>query len=262
VTSLDALPPEERKKARRAGKASWSRPMLATLTHHHFSSRDWIYERKLDGERVIAVRAGRSARLYSRNQLSLDGAYPEVAEALASQHAGDFTIDGEVVAFEGNRTSFARLQRRMQTRDPEQARRSGVTVYYYVFDLLHADGYDITRLPLRWRKRLLRQLLSYLDPLRFTTHRNTEGERFHEEACRNGWEGLIAKHADSSYVHQRSTDWLKFKCVNRQEFVIGGYTDPAGSRQELGALLIGYYEGRSPALRREGRHRLRRAHSW
>jgi bifunctional non-homologous end joining protein LigD len=216
--------------------------MLATLTHHHFSSRDWIYERKLDGERVIAVRAGRSARLYSRNQLSLDGAYPEVAEALASQHAGDFTIDGEVVAFEGNRTSFARLQRRMQTRDPEQARRSGVTVYYYLFDLLHADGYDITRLPLRWRKRLLRQLLSYLDPLRFTTHRNTEGERFHEEACRNGWEGLIAKHADSSYVHQRSTDWLKFKCVNRQEFVIGGYTDPAGSRQELGALLIGYYE--------------------
>lgn len=241
VSLLDDLPAEERKKARRSGRADWSQPMLATLTHHHFSSRDWIYERKLDGERVIAVRAGRSAQLYSRNQLRIDGAYPEVAEALEGQDAQDFAVDGEVVAFEGSRTSFARLQRRMQTRDPEQARRSGAAVYYYVFDVVHVGGHDVTGLPLRWRKRLLRRLLAYRDPLRFTTHRNTEGERFLEDACSKGWEGLIAKRADSTYVHTRSTDWLKFKCVNRQEFVIGGYTEPSGSRQEFGALLIGYY---------------------
>jgi DNA ligase D-like protein (predicted ligase) len=242
VSLLDDLPPEERKKIRRSGKAAWAPPMLATLTHQHFSSRDWIYERKLDGERVIAVRPGRSAELYSRNHLRIDGAYPEIAEAVESQNVDDFTIDGEVVAFEGNQTSFARLQRRMQTRDPEQARRSGVAVYYYVFDVLYVDGHDITGLPLRWRKRLLRRLLTYADPLRFTTHRNTEGERFHAVACRRGWEGVIAKRAESIYVHTRSTDWLKFKCVNSQEFVIGGYTDPAGSRVGFGALLIGYYD--------------------
>jgi bifunctional non-homologous end joining protein LigD len=242
VSLLDDLPPEERKKIRRAGGAAWSPPMLATLTHKHFSSREWIYERKLDGERAIAVRAGRSANVYSRHQLELDATYPELVEALERETADDFTIDGEVLAFDGRVTSFALLQRRMQTRDPEQARRSGIGIYYYVFDLLHLDRHDVTNLPLRWRKRLLRRLLTYDDPLRFTPHRNTAGERFYEEACRKRWEGLIAKRAESTYVHKRSTDWLKFKCVNRQEFVIGGYTDPAGSREGFGALLIGYYE--------------------
>ncbi|HMG25653.1 MAG TPA: non-homologous end-joining DNA ligase [Acidimicrobiia bacterium] len=217
--------------------------MLATLTDHHFSSRDWIYERKLDGERVVGVRSGRSTGLFSRSRQGLDGAYPEIVDALDAQHARDFTVDGEVVAFEGATTSFSRLQRRMQTRDPEHARRSGVAVYYYVFDVLHVDGYNVTGLSLRSRKRILRALLSYGGSLRFTPHRNTEGERFYEEACRKRWEGLIAKRAESTYVHRRSPDWLKFKCVNSQEFVIGGFTEPAGSRNELGALLIGYYDG-------------------
>jgi DNA ligase D-like protein (predicted ligase) len=217
--------------------------MLATLTDDYFSSRDWVYERKLDGERVIAARFGRSTNLYSRSRQVIDGAYPEIVDALRRQSARDFTVDGEVVAFEGATTSFSRLQRRMQTRDPEQARRSGIAVYYYVFDVLHVDGYDVTGLSLRSRKRVLRALLSYGGPLRFTPHRNTEGERFYEEACRKRWEGLIAKRAESTYVHRRSPDWLKFKCVNSQEFVIGGFTDPTGSRSELGALLIGYYDG-------------------
>jgi bifunctional non-homologous end joining protein LigD len=217
--------------------------MLATLTDHYFSRPDWIYERKLDGERVIGVRSGRSTTLFSRSRQVLDGAYPEVVDALSTQRARDFTIDGDVVAFEGSATSFSRLQRRMQTRDPEQARRSGVAVYYYVFDVLHVDGYDVTELSLRTRKRLLRALLSYDGPLRFTTHRNTQGERFYEEACRRRWEGLIAKRAEATYVHRRSPDWLKFKCVNSQELVVGGFTEPTGSRQEFGALLIGYYDG-------------------
>ena len=217
--------------------------MLATLTDHYFSSRDWIYERKLDGERVLGVRSGRSTHLYSRSRQVVDGAYPEIADTLSAQRARDFTVDGEVVAFEGSATSFSRLQRRMQTRDPEQSQRSGVAVYYYVFDVLHVDGYDVTGLSLRFRKRVLRALLSYGGSLRFTPHRNTEGERFYEEACRKRWEGLVAKRAESTYVHRRSPDWLKFKCVNSQEFVIGGFTEPAGTRKELGALLIGYYDG-------------------
>jgi bifunctional non-homologous end joining protein LigD len=243
VVDLEDLPRTERAKIHRAGAASWSPPMLATLTNHPFSSPDWIYERKLDGERVVGVRSGRATSLYSRSRQVLDGAYPEIVDALRAQRAADFTIDGEVVAFEGASTSFARLQRRMQTRDPEQARHSGVTVYYYVFDVLHVDGYDVTALPLRSRKRLLRSLLAYSGSLRFTPHRNTEGEHFYEEACRKRWEGLIAKRAESTYVHRRSLEWLKFKCVNSQEFVIGGFTEPAGSRSEFGALLIGYYDG-------------------
>lgn len=242
MSLLDDLPPEERLKIRDVGSATWSPPMLATLTHEHFSNPDWIYERKLDGERVIAVRAGRSVTAYSRNQLDLSGTYPELVEALARESVDDFTIDGEVVAFDGSVTSFEMLQRRMQTRDPEQARRSGVAIYYYLFDVLHVDRHDVTGLPLRWRKRLLRRLLNFDDPLRFTPHRNTVGELYFEQACRKRWEGLIAKRAESVYVHKRSPDWLKFKCVNSQEFVIGGYTDPAGSREGFGALLIGYYE--------------------
>jgi bifunctional non-homologous end joining protein LigD len=243
MSILDIIPASDRTKIRRAGKAGWSQPMLATLTDHYFSSHDWIYERKLDGERVIGVRVGRSAKLYSRSQQTIDGAYPEIVDALGLQQAEDFTVDGEVVAFDGTTTSFSRLQRRMQTRDPERARRSGVAVYYYIFDVLHVAGYDVTGVPLRSRKRLLRALLAYADPLRLTSHRNTEGERFYAEACRKRWEGLVAKRADSTYAHVRSPDWLKFKCVNGQEFVVGGYTDPVGSRKEFGALLIGYYDG-------------------
>lgn len=251
MSVLDDLTPADRAGIRRTGSAKWASPMLATLTDHYFSSRDWIYERKFDGERMLGVRSARSTHLFSRSQQVLDGAYPEIADALSAQGVRDFTVDGEVVAFEGSSTSFSRLQRRMQTRDPEQARQSGVAVYYYVFDVLRVDGYDVTGLSLRSRKRVLRSLLSYGGPLRFTTHRNTEGQRFYEEACRKRWEGVIAKRAESTYVHRRSPDWLKFKCVNSQELVIGGFTEPAGTRKELGALLIGYYDGK--ALRYAGK---------
>jgi bifunctional non-homologous end joining protein LigD len=131
----------------------------------------------------------------------------------------------------------------MQLRDPDQARRSGVAVYLYLFDVLHAAGYDLTGLELRQRKAVLRRLLAFHDPLRFTPHRNADGEAYWRQACRKGWEGVIAKRADAPYAPGRSGDWLKFKCVNQQELVIGGYTDPKGSRHGLGALLLGYYRG-------------------
>jgi bifunctional non-homologous end joining protein LigD len=208
-------------------------PMKAVLTDERFSDPDWIFERKLDGIRCIAIKAEQRVRLLSRNHLSLNSRFPEIVEALESDPATQFVVDGEVVAFDGTQTSFARLQQRGER---------PVSVFYYVFDVLHAGGEDTTALPLRERKALLRTLLGFHGPVRLTPHRNRDGEALFREACRKGWEGLIAKRADSPYVQGRSRDWLKFKCSAEQELVIGGYTPPKGSRTDLGALLLGYYE--------------------
>jgi bifunctional non-homologous end joining protein LigD len=236
---LDTLPEELRKRLKRCEQPYRMRPMLATLTEKRFSDDQWIFERKFDGERCIAFRKGNEVRLLSRNRKRLNETYPEIVQALAAQPGGDFILDGEVVAFDGNLTSFAKLKIRMRQDEPKE----NVPVFYYVFDLLHIEGYETTRLPLVCRKELLRQVIVFNDPLRYTEHRIGEGEKFYEEACNQGWEGIIAKEAQSPYIHSRSRHWLKFKCVNQQEFVIGGYTEPKGSRLGFGALLIGYYEG-------------------
>lgn len=237
---VDLVPESSRGRLRPAARPPAAQAMLATLTDRYFSDPGWLFERKLDGERVLAVREHGRVRLLSRNGNPVTG-YPEIVEAL-SDGSPDLLVDGEVVAFDGNQTSFARLQRRMQIADPDRARRTGVAVHYYLFDVLYADGYDLTRLPLRQRKAVLRRALRFTDPLRYTAHRNEQGERYLRQACRAGWEGLIAKRADAPYHPGRSRDWLKFKCGHEQEFVIGGFTDPAGSRIGFGALLIGYHE--------------------
>lgn len=216
--------------------------MLAVLTHERFSDPAWRFERKLDGVRCLAFRRGGDLQLRSRTRQTLDGTFPELADPLLAQTRAQFIVDGEVVAFEGAQTSFARLQRRLGIHDPARARATGVRVFYYLFDLLYLEGHDTTGLPLRARKALLRSSFTFARELRFLPHRHTHGERLSEEACRKGWEGLVAKRADAPYQHKRSRDWLKFKCVNEQEFVIGGFTDPAGARLGLGALLIGYYD--------------------
>ena len=227
----------------RSAQPDWMSPMLATLTDRRFSDPGWLFERKFDGERCLAFRAEDEIRLMSRNRLVLNSHYPEIVDALARQPHRRFVVDGEVVAFEGSRDSFAKLQRRMQLADPERSRRSGVAVFYYVFDVLHFDEFDLTGLRLRDRKAVLRKAISFGGPLRSTAHRKNDGDLYWRDACRKGWEGVIAKNADSPYVPGRSRQWLKFKCGNEQEFVIGGYTDPQGSRIGFGALLIGYYEG-------------------
>ena len=216
--------------------------MLATLTGHYFSGPEWIFERKLDGERCLAFRRGGEVRLLSRSQQHLNNTYPEIVDGLSRPGAPDVVVDGEVVAFEGNRTSFERLQQRLGITNAAEARRSPVAVFYYIFDLLYLDGYDTTALSLRDRKTLLKGALQYTDALRFTPHRNETGEAYFQFACAHGWEGLVAKRASSTYVSRRSPDWLKFKCSLGQEFVVGGFTDPAGSRVGLGALLVGYYD--------------------
>jgi bifunctional non-homologous end joining protein LigD len=219
--------------------------MLATLVGEAFSDSGWIYERKLDGERCLAYATGPDVRLYSRNGKKLNDTYPEIEEALVSSRENDYIVDGEIVAFRQGLTSFSRLQSRMQVRDREEARRLSrkVAVFYYVFDLLYVDGWDLSRVPLRQRKAVLRKVITFRGRVRYTPHRNGDGETFFREACRKEWEGVIAKKANGAYRHSRSREWLKFKCVRRQEFVVGGYSSPGGRREGFGAILVGYYSG-------------------
>jgi bifunctional non-homologous end joining protein LigD len=209
--------------------------MKAVLTDEPFDDPNWIFERKLDGIRCMAHRDdGGPVRLISRTDKDMTGQFPEVAKALEAQSAGDFVLDGEVVAFHDGITSFSRLQRRARER---------VSVFLYVFDLLRLEGRDVRDLPLRERKALLRGSLKFGGRVRYSTHRNEHGSKLFRDACRQGLEGLMAKRADSPYRSAaRSRDWLKLKCHFEQELVIGGFTAPHGSRTDFGALLVGYYE--------------------
>jgi DNA ligase D-like protein (predicted ligase) len=220
----------------------WVEPELATLTEERFADPGWVYERKLDGERCIAFADASGVRLMTRNKKSANASYPELVEALAAQAAGDFVVDGEVVAFDRAETSFALLQQRIHVGHPSAELRSRIPVYFYLFDIMFSGGTDVRERPLRERKELLRAQLSFRDPLRFTEPRTGDGVAYWKQACQDGWEGLIAKRVDAPYRAGRSRDWLKFKCVAGQEFVIGGYTDPRGTRSGFGALLLGYYD--------------------
>ncbi len=222
------------------------RPMLAVLARPAapLPGKGWIFEPKLDGQRCLAFRLGRSARLLSRNGRNISGNYPELVHALLAQPAADFIVDGEIVALKRGLPSFEALQPRMQISDPGRALRSGIKVFYYLFDLLYFEGHDITALPLELRKGMLGNVISFSGPLRATPYgRSGKGKAIFREQCRRGGEGILAKRAGSTYVQKRSPDWLKFKCAGGQEFVIGGYTEPGGAREAFGALLIGYYRG-------------------
>jgi DNA ligase D-like protein (predicted ligase) len=209
-------------------------PMKAVLSDLPFSDPDWIFERKLDGIRAIAIKDGSGVNLMSRTAHRMNDQFPELVRALEDEPSGDFIVDGEIVAFENGVTSFARLQQRA---------REHVPVFLYAFDLPRHAGKDLRPRPLRERKARLRRGLDFNGPIRFNPHRNGEhGEELYREACRKGLEGVIAKRADSPYVGGRSRDWLKLKCHAEQELVIGGFTAPKGSREEFGALLVGYYD--------------------
>jgi bifunctional non-homologous end joining protein LigD len=218
-------------------------PMKAVLADTPFSDPDWIFERKLDGIRCIAIKDGSGVSLMSRTARRMNDQFPEVVSALEREPSRDFVADGELVAFKGGVTSFARLQQRARKRVP---------VFLYVFDLPCHEGEDLRPLPLRERKARLRRALEFKGPIRFNPHRKGEhGEELFRDACRKGLEGVIAKRADSPYRGSRSRDWLKLKCHAEQELVIGGFTAPKGSRTEFGALLVGYYE--DGALRYAGK---------
>lgn len=241
-TALDVLDDDVRARLPTRGHPRWLDPMKAVLTDDRFSDPGWVFERKLDGIRLLAFRNGDQVRLLTRNRQRRNDTFPEVADALHAQPVDDVVLDCEVVAFDGDLTSFSVLQGRSQLQDPERARASGIEVYAYVFDILHLDGHDLRGLPLRDRKRVLQEALEFTDPVRFTPHRNADGEAYLRDACSRGWEGVIAKRADAPYRASRSSDWLKFKCVARQEFVVAGFTEPKGSRVGFGSLVVGYWE--------------------
>lgn len=235
---LNLLPDDLKDLARRKNQPEWTSPMLATLTDDYFSHSDWIFERKLDGERCLVFKNGDNVRLMSRNRKQLNNQYPEIA-TLFKKQKGNFIVDGEIVAFRGNVTSFSKLQGRMHRKKPDLS----VKIFYYVFDILHAGDFDLTAIPLRQRKRILKTVLDYSNGiLRLTPHRNKEGEKYLEESCKKNREGIIAKDAGSTYEHSRSKKWLKFKCVRQQELVICGYTPPQGKRTHFGALIVGFYD--------------------
>jgi DNA ligase D-like protein (predicted ligase) len=218
------------------------RLMLATLTDRRDFGDDWLLERKFDGERCVARKVGDTVRLESRTSKELTGTYPEVHAAVASQHARHLVLDGEVVAFEGEKTSFGRLQQRLGVTAPSKELLAAFPVVYCVFDLLELDGEDLRNRPLLERRARLTQTVRPRAGLQLSEAWRGDSQRRFAQACRSGWEGLIAKQADAPYSEGRSRQWLKLKCSAEQELVVGGYTDPAGSRTDFGALLVGYYE--------------------
>ena len=186
-------------------------PMAATLTQERFTGPEWVFERKFDGIRLLAFKRGREVQLLSRNRLPQ--ACPPIAQAVAALPVRELILDGEATW--------------------------GRSMTYHVFDIMWLDGRDVTSLPLDERRILLRTLplrspLQHVEPL--------DDPQPWERACREGWEGVIAKRRDSRYEQRRSPHWLKMKCEVRQAFVVGGFTDPQGTRVGLGALLVGYYE--------------------
>ena len=238
---LAALPEDARSRARKCPQPRWVPPMLATLTQERFSRKGWLFEPKWDGERCLVFGRGGDLIFFSRNEKRLNDRYPELAPAFARCATSSFIADGEIVAFRGGLTSFMELQKRMQVEHPSGSLLREVPVYLFLFDLLYLNGYDLRRVPLRYRKMLLRSAFPFGHQVRFTEHRETDGEVYYHEACRNGWEGIIAKNGDSQYVSRRTRDWLKFKCEQGQEFAVGGYTEPHGKRIGFGALLLGVY---------------------
>lgn len=195
----------------------WLEPMAATLTADRFTDPAWTFERKLDGIRLLAYKDGRDVRLWSRNRLSLTDSYPAVAKAIAGLPLKTAILDGEATGAWGRQGDAD----------------------YHVFDLLWLNGKDVTSLPLEARRARLGGIPFELPIARVLP---LDIEAPWEQACREGWEGVIAKRRDSPYEHRRSKHWLKMKCEATQELVIGGFTDPQGARVGLGALLVGYFD--------------------
>jgi bifunctional non-homologous end joining protein LigD len=220
--------------------------MLAMLSERPFSGKDWIYEVKYDGVRVLAYRQGETVELYARSGQMVTGRYPDMLNALRALPVKEFLIDGEIVAFDENgKPSFERLQARIGLTKPGDIRQamSAVPVTGIFFDCLALEGYDLRRLPLLERKECLRLLLPPLGSVRYGDHVFEHGEAFFEAASAERLEGIVAKKRNSLYAGGRSRDWIKVKCLHRQEFVIGGYTDPQGTRPYFGALHVGIYDG-------------------
>ena len=213
---------------RRVTKPRLIPPMLATLSDERALGDEWVLEHKLDGIRCIAVAVDGDVTLYTRTPRDVTARWPGIAEAVRAL-GRDLVLDGEVVGMQGD--------------EPLGFGVRGGDSALWAFDLLHLDADDLRDRPLHERRALLEATVKPGGALRLTEVLHGDSERRYREACAAGWEGLIAKVADSRYVSGRSRDWLKLKCLAEQELVVGGWTEPRGSRTGLGALLVGVYEG-------------------
>src|SRR5438876_9965802 len=219
-------------------KPRFIEPMKARLVDNPPTHGDWLYELKFDGIRAIAVKNKSKISLISRNGNRLDARFPAIAEAVKNLPVRDCVIDGEVVALdEEGRSSFQLLQALEM-----EERKSPLR--FYVFDLLQLDGKSLLGLPLAQRKDLSEKLCENIgEPIRFSGEIGSDVTKLLAEVKRRGLEGLIGKQRNSVYEPgRRSGAWIKLKCVNEQEFVIGGYTPPQGARKYFGAILVGYYD--------------------
>jgi len=222
------------------GKLRFIEAMKPRLVDTPPAAGNWIYELKFDGIRALALKSGHGVKLISRNGNALNKRFPEIAEAFSKVSAKECAIDGEVVALDAEgRSSFQLLQ----SREMEGA---NAPIYFYAFDLLQLEGRSLTNVPLERRKRMLKQVCDESDEaIRYSAEIGGEPKKLLAEVKRRGLEGIIGKQRDSIYEPgARSGAWIKLKCLNEQEFVIGGFTPPAGSRQNFGALLVGYYDGK------------------
>lgn len=219
--------------------------MLATLHHEGaFDDEAWIFEKKFDGMRCLVFFDGKNVRLLSRNKKKLNDQYPEIAEQIPKMSGKSFVLDGEIVVDQGKMDSFSKLQKRMQVKDPSSKLKKKYPVTLHVFDILYFDGKKLTDKPLLERKKILKKL-SFPSKVAYTRHETESGKAYLKKMSRQGYEGAIAKEKNSRYLSSRSKKWLKLKCHKGQEFVIGGYTDPKGSRTGFGALLLGVYKNGS-----------------
>jgi len=220
-------------------------PMLAESVEQPFDGAEWLFEIKWDGYRAIAFIQDGKVRLVSRNQNDLTPRYPELKDLAQSIKAKNAILDGEVVALDDEgRASFSLMQQRTGFRPggKRAAANAGVPVLYYAFDLLYLDGYDWRHVPLEERKRKLQSLVVTGEALRYSDHYAEQGKALFEMARKKGLEGVVAKKRASFYEERRSREWLKIKIRHRLECVVGGFTEPEGSRAHFGSLVLGLYD--------------------
>ncbi|HXM62732.1 MAG TPA: non-homologous end-joining DNA ligase [Terriglobales bacterium] len=219
-------------------------PMLATSVEEPFDDPEWLFEIKWDGYRAVSFLQDGKVRLVSRNQNELTGEFPELHELSKLIKAKNAVLDGEVVALdEQGRASFSLMQQRTGIR--KGGRRVGarreLQIVYYLFDLLYLDGYDLRQVALEQRKQALAQIVASNDLVRYSDH-FPQGLALFEVAKKKGLEGIIAKKRESHYEERRSREWLKIKVTQTIDCVVGGYTDPEGSRQYFGSIVLGLYD--------------------
>jgi bifunctional non-homologous end joining protein LigD len=232
--------------AKRAPMPDWIQPALASLADRPFSDPEWLFEIKWDGARTLARLQNGEVHLWSRSRREVTDEFPEISGVTPSAAGGhDVWLDGEIVALDKEgRSDFQTLQQRFSILKPSAELMRQIPVVYYCFDLLYCDGYDLRRLPLLQRKKLLKRVLQQNSIVRFSDHEIEKGKELYDLALEKQLEGILGKRIDGIYPEGRTNSWLKFKVIRELDAVVGGWTEPRGTREHFGALLLGLYDGK------------------